>query len=48
MHETTFTQAVNIAFWWDTPSDHTARLDLELSLILRWRSPFNKENWGQK
>jgi hypothetical protein len=38
-------RAVNIAFWWDTPSDHTARLDLELSLILRWRSPFNKENW---
>lgn len=38
-------RAVSIAFWFDTPSDRTARQDLELSLILRWRSPFNKECW---
>ena len=38
-------RAVSIAFWFDTPTDRTARLDLELSLILRWRSPFNKECW---
>jgi hypothetical protein len=38
-------RAVGIAFWFDTPSDRRARQDLELSLILRWKSPFNKENW---
>jgi hypothetical protein len=38
-------RAVVIAFWFDTPADRTARLDLELSLIKRWRSPFNKECW---
>ncbi len=38
-------RAVAIAFWFDTPTDRTARLDLELSLIKRWRSPFNKECW---
>jgi hypothetical protein len=38
-------RAVAIAFWFDTPSNRTARLNLELSLILRWRSPFNKECW---
>lgn len=37
--------AVNIAFWWDTPQRREARQKLELSLILKWRSPFNKENW---
>ncbi|WP_366933275.1 GIY-YIG nuclease family protein [Nostoc sp. NMS7] len=37
--------AVNIAFWWNTPTDRRARQELELSLILKWRSPFNKENW---
>ncbi|WP_256875047.1 hypothetical protein [Nostoc sp. C052] len=37
--------AVNITFWWDTPVDRRARHELELSLILKWRSPFNKENW---
>jgi hypothetical protein len=25
--------------------DRTARLKLERELILRWQSPFNKENW---
>lgn len=38
-------RAVSIAFWFDTPSERRARQDLELSLILRWKSPFNKENW---
>jgi hypothetical protein len=33
--------AVNIAFWWDTPVDRRSRQELELSLILKWRSPFN-------
>lgn len=34
------------AFWYDTPGDRTARLKLERELILRWQSPFNKENWS--
>ncbi len=33
------------AFWHDTPEERTARLKLERKLILRWQSPFNKENW---
>lgn len=37
--------AVNIGFWWDAPVERKARQELELSLILKWRSPFNKENW---
>jgi len=37
--------AVNIAFWWDTPSATRARQKLELALIQKWKSPFNKENW---
>jgi hypothetical protein len=37
--------AVNATFWWDTPTNRRARQELELSLILKWRSPFNKENW---
>ncbi len=37
--------AVNIAFWWDAPTDRRSRQQLELKLILKWRSPFNKENW---
>ncbi|PAX59808.1 hypothetical protein CK510_05270 [Brunnivagina elsteri CCALA 953] len=39
--------AVNIGFWWDTPQRREARQELELYLILKWRSPFNKENWHQ-
>ena len=34
-------------FWYDTPSDRTGRLRLERELILRWQSPFNKENWSK-
>jgi hypothetical protein len=37
--------AVNIGFWWDAPVDRRARQELELNLILKWRSPFNKQNW---
>lgn len=37
--------AVNMAFWWDAPAKTRHRQQLELSLILKWRSPFNKENW---
>ncbi|MBE9224042.1 GIY-YIG nuclease family protein [Phormidium sp. LEGE 05292] len=36
---------VATAFWWDTPPDRKARQKLERELILKWRSPFNKENW---
>ncbi|MEO0688447.1 MAG: GIY-YIG nuclease family protein, partial [Cyanobacteria bacterium J06649_11] len=37
--------AVNIAFWWDAPDSTRPRQKLELELIQKWRSPFNKENW---
>lgn len=37
--------AVNAAFWWDAPTDRRPRQQLELNLIQKWRSPFNKENW---
>lgn len=37
--------AVNIAFWYDAPIERKARQKLELALILKWRSPFNKECW---
>jgi hypothetical protein len=37
--------AVNIGFWWDAPIITRARQQLELSLIQKWKSPFNKENW---
>ncbi|WP_199315661.1 hypothetical protein [Aerosakkonema funiforme] len=36
---------VATAFWWDTPPDRNARQKLERELILKWRSPFNNENW---
>ena len=37
--------AINIAFWWDAPVQKRARQQMELGLIEKWRSPFNKENW---
>jgi hypothetical protein len=37
--------AVSIAFWFDAPINRKARQQLERALILKWRSPFNKENW---
>ncbi|MEO0409615.1 MAG: GIY-YIG nuclease family protein, partial [Cyanobacteria bacterium P01_A01_bin.135] len=36
---------VNTAFYWEAPVQTRPRQRLELSLIKRWRSPFNKENW---
>ena len=36
---------VATAFWWDTPAQRKARQGLELKLIKKWQSPFNKENW---
>ncbi|MGB3312766.1 MAG: GIY-YIG nuclease family protein [Nodosilinea sp.] len=38
--------AVNIGFWPHAERDRKARQTLELELIQRWRSPFNKENWA--
>ncbi len=37
--------AVNIGFWSQAPVKTRDRQRLELALILKWRSPFNKENW---
>ncbi|MBD1935628.1 hypothetical protein [Trichocoleus sp. FACHB-69] len=37
--------AVCISFWWDAASVRRFRQALEKELILKWRSPFNKENW---
>ncbi|MBD1853373.1 GIY-YIG nuclease family protein [Cyanobacteria bacterium FACHB-502] len=37
--------AVGIAFWLEAPSATRPRQQLELELIQKWRSPFNKENW---
>ncbi len=36
---------VNIRFWPHAPRDRRARQKIELALIEKWRSPFNKENW---
>ena len=36
---------VNIAFWWNAPPTTRPRQQVELALIKKWRSPFNKENW---
>jgi hypothetical protein len=36
---------IGIAFWQDAPAQTKPRQQLERDLILKWRSPFNKENW---
>jgi hypothetical protein len=36
---------IGIAFWQDAPAQAKPRQQLERDLILKWRSPFNKENW---
>ncbi len=36
---------LGIGFWGEAPVETKARQRLERSLIERWRSPFNKENW---
>ncbi len=37
---------LGIAFWQDAPVQTSLRQRLERDLILKWRSPFNKENWA--
>lgn len=37
--------SLGIAFWSNAPVKTRDRQKLELALIQRWRSPFNKENW---
>ncbi|MEM9771505.1 MAG: GIY-YIG nuclease family protein [Cyanobacteria bacterium P01_D01_bin.73] len=36
---------IDIAFWLDAFPDAQRRQEQEQTLIQRWRSPFNKENW---
>lgn len=36
---------LGIAFWRHAPSERRPRQKVESSLIYKWRSPFNKENW---
>lgn len=36
---------LGIAFWSQAPHTTKARQAIELALIRKWRSPFNKENW---
>lgn len=44
-HKYKLETAVNIGFWWDAPVPTRPRQRLELELIKKWKSPFNKENW---
>jgi hypothetical protein len=37
--------SVGIGFWPHAPEPTRARQRMELELIEKWRSPFNKENW---
>ncbi|MDX2100713.1 MAG: GIY-YIG nuclease family protein [Leptolyngbyaceae cyanobacterium bins.59] len=37
--------SLSIAFWNHAPQDYRQRRKLESTLIYKWRSPFNKENW---
>jgi hypothetical protein len=37
--------AINASFWFETPRIRKHRLQLETELILKFRSPFNKECW---
>jgi hypothetical protein len=36
---------IRSAFWWGIPKERKLRQRLEKELILKWRSPFNKESW---
>lgn len=36
---------IRSAFWWSVPESRKLRQKLEKELILKWRSPFNKESW---
>ncbi|MGI0493111.1 GIY-YIG nuclease family protein [Alkalinema pantanalense CENA528] len=37
---------LGIAFWQDAPQQARSRQKMESTLIYKWRSPFNKENWA--
>ncbi len=37
---------LGIAFWQDAPTATRARQKMESMLIVKWRPPFNKENWA--
>jgi hypothetical protein len=37
---------LGIAFWQDAPIATRDRQKMETTLIYKWRSPFNKENWA--
>lgn len=39
------TTTIRSAFWWGIPPDKKLLRRLEKDLILKWRSPFNKESW---
>jgi hypothetical protein len=39
------TATIRSAFWWGIPPERKLRQQLEKDLILKWRSPFNKESW---
>jgi hypothetical protein len=36
---------IRSAFWWGIPKERKLRQTIEKNLILKWRSPFNKESW---
>lgn len=36
---------IRSAFWWGIPVERKIRQHIEKELILKWRSPFNKESW---
>ncbi len=36
---------IRSAFWWGITKERKLRQHLEKELILKWRSPFNKESW---
>jgi hypothetical protein len=36
---------IRSAFWWGITKERKLRQRLEKELILKWRSPFNKESW---
>ncbi|MGI0481994.1 GIY-YIG nuclease family protein [Geminocystis sp. CENA526] len=36
---------IRSAFFWGMPTDRKLRQTIEKNLIVKWRSPFNKESW---
>lgn len=41
----TLKTTIRSAFWWGITKERKLRQQLEKELILKWRSPFNKESW---